>query len=212
MRWLTVVLPLLWAISACDCGQQPPPPAPPQPTLPGAGQVVSLDGPWRLTARINLGSGWRELPAREVQVPGYAFPFNAKQPAEAELIFERPLAVPPDLARHRIVVELDSVDYFAAVELVDEQGGVRPLGEHQGYCGRFAVDLGRAPTGSLRVRVRDRWERATALEQHPRATVQGIDPTGWGVNPMGILGSVRLRAVGNTHVPEPGHPYGSGAQ
>lgn len=157
-----------------------------------------LDGPWRLAARFGqVGGGWGPpVLDEEVQVPGIYYPPWPEGDQTLQLRYERPLEVPAawrgaPAGDWHVLLELDSVDYRAAVSLGDAD-----LGSHEGYLGRFALDLGGRTQGTLQVVAEDLRQDFDVLESVERKTVQGIDPTAWGINVAGILEPVRLRLVG----------------
>ncbi len=175
---------------------------------------VSLDGDWQMSVRYRpAGQDWQApVDERSVQVPGGYFPFTANEDLEVEITYKRPLQVPgtwegATSSGYHVMVEFDSVDYRATVALEDETGGKQQLGTHEGYLGRFAVDLGSKQAGTLNVRAWDitQFAPGEAVEPVARTTVQGLDPTdleglGWGINVSGILESVRLRLTGHLYL------------
>jgi len=153
------------------------------------------------------GGDWESAgEAREVAVPGTYYPHFSSEDREVELSFERDVVVPDAWGCHldnggRTLVELDSVDYRATVEWISEDGEAAEIGRHEGYLGRFAVDLGGRRKGRLRVKAWDLREGSGEwVESVERTTLQGIDPTGWGINVSGIRESVRLRLTGAVYL------------
>lgn len=164
---------------------------------------IPLDGPWIGTLRTRrAGAAWGpERALGRVAVPGWIFPFDRfpTEDAEAELHYTRELVWPAEWAcanpgaGDRVLLEFDSADHRAVVRL----GGVE-LGRHTGYLGRFAVPVTWGAAGALEVTVADAVQAVDArggMEALPHDTVQGADTGGWGVNPLGLPGSVRLRLV-----------------
>ena len=165
--------------------------------------TTSLDGPWSASARKRTpGADWSEpTDLGEVSVPGWFFPFPRFPSAgeEVELTLSRQVEWPSewDCAGHaddyRSIVELDSADYRSRVRFSGTE-----LAVHDGYLGRFGVQLPPAVSGELEVVLTDAVYDADAqggIEAFPHKTLQGVDTGGWGVNPVGLPGDVRLRLV-----------------
>ena len=167
-----------------------------------------LDGRWQLSVRQRApGTDWSPPVDRgDVEVPGAYLPLNDKQNRETEVVLVRSFSVPKEWREAcakgaRVLVEFDAVDYRSKVEASGTDGVFRTLGEHEGYFGRFAVQLGDIMEGRIKVSAWDLREGAGQLtEQIERTTLQGVDPTAWGKNPCGIVESVRLRLVGPVYM------------
>lgn len=165
-------------------------------------RTVDLSGTWRARVRLRRpASDWGDETALgDVWVPGWYFPFPRfpTEDLDAELVYERPLAWPAawtcdPTEGWRALVEFDSADHRAVVRLDDA-----PLGEHVGYLERFAVPLPWLASGTLAVSLTDGVRDVDArggIERYPHTTLQGVDTGGWGVNPVGLPGEVRLRLV-----------------
>lgn len=170
-------------------------------------RLVTLDDPFELSVRSREGQGQWGAPVElgPVTVPGfYYLPFHGENRAlEYELTFRRAIQLPASWAgAHSAgfhpLVEFESADYFCEAEIEDPQGGTFPLGTHQGYIGRFGFEMGQLEAGTLVVRTRDIRQSTedVEVEEVARTTVQGIDPTGWGINVTGLIEPVHLRLVG----------------
>jgi hypothetical protein len=171
-------------------------------------QTTSLDGTWHLSVRHRApGAAWsRPADQGQVGVPGAYLLWDEAPDQETALTLERPFSVPASwrdacAKGAHVLVEFDSVDYRASVEVAGSDGAYREIGGHEGYIGRFAVPLGETMEGTLRVNA---WDLREGAGQKPesvaRTTLQGVDPTAWGKNPCGILESVRLRLVGPVYM------------
>lgn len=209
-RWLAVLL------AACTA-RTPPPADRPQDTPADLGwadvaacdlealgaRELPLDGIWSATVRTRVaGDDWGpaiDLP--QAVVPGWYFPFERFPTRDREVLLryarrvERPAAwaCAVEAAGYRTVLEFDAADYEAVVRYAG-----REVGRHTGYLGRFGVVLPGAGDGELEVELRDAVRAVDArggMERDPRPTLQGADTGGWGVNPVGLPGSVRLRLV-----------------
>jgi hypothetical protein len=180
-----------WAdVAACDLEELGP-------------RELSLDGRWSASVQTRLaGDDWgpaTDLP--EAAVPGWYFPFERFPTQDREVLLrytrrvERPAAwaCAVEAAGYRTVLEFDAADYEAVVRYAG-----REVGRHTGYLGRFGLVLPGAGAGDLEVELRDAVRDVDArggMESDPRPTLQGADTGGWGVNPVGLPGSVRLRLV-----------------
>lgn len=165
---------------------------------------VSLDGLW--SARLGRRAPGAPYGAfddlGEVAVPGWLFPFPRfpDRDEDARLVLTRRLEWPGAWAcsggpasGYRALLEFDGADYLAVVRLDG-----RELGRHAGYFGRFEVELPWGASGELEVELEDSVRdvvRRGGVEAFEHATLQGVDTGGWGVNPMGLSGAVRLRLV-----------------
>lgn len=205
--WRAVVL--VGVLVACGCGQGASEEGPldaaaaaPVSACADADRSVDLTGTWQARVRVRRpGADWGDATALGVVwVPGWYFPFPRfpTEDLDAELVYERALTWPAAWACDpsegwRALVEFDSADYRAVVRLDDAA-----LGEHVGYLERFAVPLPWKTSGTLVVSlgdgVRDVESRG-GVEHYPHTTLQGVDTGGWGVNPVGLPGGVRLRLV-----------------
>ncbi|GMV42536.1 MAG: hypothetical protein AMXMBFR64_42520 [Myxococcales bacterium] len=186
-----------------DAGAADPCPA-------GVPRTVSLDGLWSATYRQEEGVDYFDSAEPHalgsVAVPGWLLPYDRFPKAQlaGQVAYERDLTWPVEWAcapppGTQVIVELESADYQSVV-LLD---GVE-LGRHRGYIGSFSAPVPWGSPGRIEVLVQDfvhdvdHWG---GMERFRHRTVQGADEGGWGVNPVGLPGSVRLRLVGPVSLP-----------
>jgi hypothetical protein len=192
-----------------DAGDGDVPDGPPCDLTIGPADRISLDGTWAAAVRTRVpGGDWTLYePLGDVTVPGWYFPFPRfpTSDRDVQLTYRRRVewparwgCVPAAESGLRALVELDSADYAASVRL-----DRRVLGTHTGYLGRFAVELPWGASGDVVVDLDDLVrdvDRRGGMEAFPHVSLQGADTGGWGVNPVGLPGGVRLRLVRRTYL------------